>query len=57
MAPDHSPLRIDARRELMHSARRSYRRQWQDCDAPQWALDAVSRSEVDAVVAFVWGWE
>jgi hypothetical protein len=61
MIDEHDMLR-SAREQLLTSARRSMRygaepHDWLDHHAAQWALDAVTQREVDAIVAYVWGVE
>ena len=53
-------LAREAREQLSTSARRSMRygaepHDWLAHHAAQWALDAVTQREVDAVIAYVWG--
>jgi hypothetical protein len=48
----------EARMELVASARANHERrsfrEWQDCIAPQWALDALTQREVDALFGLFW---
>jgi hypothetical protein len=62
IAAEGTEHRRNARMELFESARDSRRLgreywQWLDFDAAQWALDAASQRDVNAVIAFVWGVE
>jgi hypothetical protein len=43
--------------ELVESAKASRQREfheWQDCIAPQWALDSVSQRELNAIYGLYW---
>lgn len=53
-------LVMDARETLRDTARDCRRKggdeqDWLFSHAPQWALDAVTQREVDAVIAMTWG--
>lgn len=55
--PGH--IAIEARAVLRQTARDCKRRggtadEWRDHCAPQWALDAVTQREVDAVISLTW---